>query len=177
MTCWLVPETHSRANVAVARHFAERVLCRADGLIAISESTRRDALRILNLRPEKVEVIYPGVSDAFFQTTPESAAAAAAKYGLERPYVLFVGTIEPRKNVDRLLDACGLALRQLLIVLAGLLGWVELSTVARLQLYPLLCAISATCLRKTASSRAGPLSRIPYEGSDRSGDGRRRARW
>jgi alpha-1,3-rhamnosyl/mannosyltransferase len=137
MTCWLVPETHSRANVAGARHFAERVLCRADGLIAISESTRRDALRILNLPPEKVEVIYPGVSDAFFQTTPESAGAAAAKYGLERPYVLFVGTIEPRKNVDRLLDAWAALAPSVRsefdLVLAGPLGWAEPSTVARLQ--------------------------------------------
>lgn len=137
MTCWLVPETHSLANVSAAHRFAQRVLCRADGLIAISESTRRDAVRILGLPPEKIEVIYPGVADAFFRTTPVSAGLAAAKYSLGRPYALFVGTIEPRKNVDRLLDAWATlspGLRsEFDLVLAGPVGWAEPSTMARLQ--------------------------------------------
>jgi glycosyltransferase involved in cell wall biosynthesis len=137
MTCWLVPGTHSRANVIAAHRFAGRVLRRADGLIAISENTRRDAVRILGLPPEKIEVIYPGVSDAFFHTTSESAAAAATTYGLERPYALFVGTIEPRKNVDRLIDAWAALAPGLRsefdLVLAGPLGWAKPSTVARLQ--------------------------------------------
>lgn len=140
MTCWLVPETHSRANVNAAHRFAERVLRRADGLIAVSESTRMDAVRILGLPAEKIEVIYPGVANAYFLTTPESASAAAAKYVLDRPYVLSVGTIEPRKNVDRLLDAWGEVSADLRsnydLVLVGPVGWAEPRTVARLQSPP-----------------------------------------
>ena len=73
MTCWLVPETHSTANVQASKLFAERVMRRADGLIAISESTRRDAVRILGLPEEKIEVIYPGVAEAFFSAAPGTA--------------------------------------------------------------------------------------------------------
>src|SRR5258708_23567461 len=57
MTCWLMPETHTAANVAMAKRFARKVLARADGLVAISESTRADSMRILGLTPERIEGI------------------------------------------------------------------------------------------------------------------------
>lgn len=137
MTCWLVPETHSAANVEGAKLFAERVLCRADGLVAISDSTRRDAVRILGLDPLRVEVIYPGVADAFFEATPQQARAAAEKYGLRRPYVLSLGTIEPRKNIDTLLDAWGqlpaAARAEFDLVAAGPAGWGDPATLERLR--------------------------------------------
>lgn len=128
MTCWLVPETHSARNVQGARLFAERVLRRAAGLIAISESTRQDAVRILGLDPGKIEVIYPGVAEAYFHARPAA---------VDRPYVLFVGTIEPRKNLDTLLDAWKQVREELRsafdLVVAGPAGWVRPSTLARLR--------------------------------------------
>ncbi|RPI19545.1 MAG: glycosyltransferase family 1 protein [Acidobacteriales bacterium] len=137
MTCWLVPETHSPRNVKGSRVFAERVVRRADGLIAISNSTRDDAVRILGLSPDRIAVIYPGVAEPFFQTTPNCARVAAAKYGLSRPYVLFVGTIEPRKNIDALLEAFAqlpASLRsEFELVLAGPAGWANPETLARLR--------------------------------------------
>src|SRR5256714_13604158 len=63
MTCWLAPETHTAANVAVAKTFATRVLARANGMIAISGSSRADAVRILGLDPGRIEVVYPGVAE------------------------------------------------------------------------------------------------------------------
>src|ERR1022692_2924630 len=74
MTCWLAPETHKADNVAKSKAFGEKVLARANGLIAISESTRLDAIRILELRPERIEVIYPGVAEAFFGAQPTARA-------------------------------------------------------------------------------------------------------
>jgi glycosyltransferase involved in cell wall biosynthesis len=129
MTCWLVPETHSPRNVWASQLFAERVLGRADGLISISESTRRDAVRLLGLEPDKVVVIYPGVADAFFRAAPAS--------GLSRPYILFVGTVEPRKNIDTLLDAYAQLPSSLRaefdLVLAGPAGWGDTATLERLR--------------------------------------------
>ena len=128
MTCWLVPETHSARNVQGARLFAERVMRRADGLVAISESTRQDAVRILGLDPARIEVIYPGIADAFFHARPAHA---------ERPYVLFVGTVEPRKNLDTLLDAWKQVRPELRgafdLMVAGPEGWGDASTLARLR--------------------------------------------
>ena len=136
-TCWLLPETHPPANVAADRAFGERILKRADGLIAVSEATRSDAVRLLKLPPEKIRVIHHGIADMYFRATAADAEAVRSRHGLRRPYVLFVGTIEPRKNVDLLLDAYqGLPAsirEEFELVLAGPPGWAQRATMARLQ--------------------------------------------
>ena len=128
MTCWLVPHMHSAANVRMAKKFADRVLRRADGLVAISQATKADAVRILNLDPDRIAVIYPGVAEAFFQTYPKPAG---------KPYILFIGTVEPRKNVGVLLDAYEQLPGQLRgefdLVLAGSPGWGDPAIMNRLH--------------------------------------------
>lgn len=137
MTCWITPEFHTPANVAAAKAFADRVVRHADGLIAVSEWTRNDAVRLLNLDPERVEVIYSGVADTFFHVTAADVSRARAKHKLARPYVLFVGTIEPRKNLDTLLDAWHQIVLlpsfsgEFELVLAGPVGWGETQVVER----------------------------------------------
>ena len=137
LTCWIMPEMHLPANVAAAKQFAERVLRRAGGLIAISECTRSDAVRVLGLSPEKIAVVYPGVAEAFFETTPAVIRAAREKHGLARPYVLFVGTVEPRKNLAVLLEAYGQLGRgvreEFELVVVGPAGWAEPSLTERLR--------------------------------------------
>jgi len=137
LTCWLLPEFHQPANVAAERRFAEHIWKRAAGLIAVSESTRRDAVRVLNLNPERIQVIYPGVAERFFETTAEASTLARLKYRLPRPYALYVGTVEPRKNLDRLLDAWqalpALLREQFDLVVAGPEGWQSAGTLARLR--------------------------------------------
>ncbi|HEY3440953.1 MAG TPA: glycosyltransferase family 1 protein [Paludibaculum sp.] len=128
MTCWKMPELHTAANVVADKRYAEKVLRRADGLIAVSEYSRRDAIELLGLRPEKIVAIPNGVSEEYFRAAPMRRA---------KPYVLTVGTIEPRKNIDRLLDAWE-ALRPELraeyeLIVAGPAGWASAPTIARLQ--------------------------------------------
>ena len=106
MTCWLMPEMHTAGNVTATKRYAERILRRADGLIAISESTRNDAVRILGLREDAIQVIYPGVSQAFFETIGcrpgtrpadlRPAQALSAVCGLRR------AAQEPRQRPGRL---------------------------------------------------------------------------
>jgi glycosyltransferase involved in cell wall biosynthesis len=140
LTCWVMPEMHRATTVAADKRFAQRIALRANGVIAISESTRRDAVEHLRLAPEKIEVIYPGVSEAFFNTRPEGVDAVKRKYGLAKPYLLFVSTIEPRKNADGLLDAyegIGDELRaEFELVLVGSIGWAAPATIARLRSPP-----------------------------------------
>ncbi|MBI3470689.1 MAG: glycosyltransferase family 4 protein, partial [Candidatus Solibacter usitatus] len=128
LTCWLVPRLHSASNVAMARKFAQRVLQRAAGIIAISENTRDDAVRVLGLDGRRIAVIYPGVAEAFFTAAPARR---------RKPYVLFVGTIEPRKNVAAILDAWALlpaARREEYdLVVAGSPGWGDPTVMARLR--------------------------------------------
>ncbi len=136
MTCWLMPELHPAANLRAERSFAQLVRGAA-GLIAISACTKNDAVRVLGLRPERITVIYPGIADSFFDPHPAAVEQVRARYGLARPFVLFVGTIEPRKNVDALLEAYG-GLPQSLreeyeLVVVGPSGWAPPETKARLQ--------------------------------------------
>lgn len=137
MTCWLMPEFHQSANVAAEKRFAEWIWKRASGLIAVSESTRRDAVRILGLNPDAIQVIYPGIAEPYFAAASATVAAARAKYGLGRAYVLYVGTVEPRKNLGRLLDAwqaLPVSIREEFeLVLAGPEGWQSAETMARLR--------------------------------------------
>jgi len=127
LTAWTVPECHRRAQIAADRMFAERILRRADGLIAVSEHTRKDAVEILGIRPEKIAVIYPGVAEEYFSVTEGQKEAAASAKQITRPYFLFVGTIEPRKNLTTLLDAWMLlpveVRRSTELIVAGMRGW------------------------------------------------------
>jgi alpha-1,3-rhamnosyl/mannosyltransferase len=136
MTCWLMPELHPAANRRADRNF-EAILRRADGLIAVSESTKRDAVRVLGLRPEKITVIHSGIAAAFFDPGTEAIDAVRVRYSLNRPFVLFIGTIEPRKNIDMLLDAfeaLPAAVRQEFdLVVAGPMGWASAETAARVR--------------------------------------------
>jgi glycosyltransferase involved in cell wall biosynthesis len=134
MTCLLMPRFHTPANVrAESRHY-DRVFKRGDGLIAISCSAKDDAVRLLHLNPDKIAVIYPGIPDRYFQAIPGDVRK---KYNLEKPFVLFVGTIEPRKNVDTLLDAwlqLPASIRDTHeLVFVGPIGWAGNATVNRLR--------------------------------------------
>lgn len=140
LTTLLVPELHAAANVRADQDFFERIASRAARLIAVSRHTLEDAVRWLRLDPDEIEVIHPGVADAFFSDPGGRTAGVRRRYGLGRPYALFVGTIEPRKNLDRLLDAwAGLprsVREEFDLVVAGPPGWSSASTLARLGAAP-----------------------------------------
>lgn len=137
MTCWLMPELHTSANVTADKRFSELVLKSASGLIAVSENTRQDAIRILNLDPSKVVTIHSGIPDSFFDATSQMGSVVAARYNLDKPFILAVGTVEPRKNLDTLLDAYLLLPQEIReehdLVLAGPMGWAASSTSQRIR--------------------------------------------
>jgi glycosyltransferase involved in cell wall biosynthesis len=123
--------------VVADKRFAEQVLKRASGMIAVSENTRQDAIRILDLDPSKVVTIHSGIPDPFFDVTAQMGSDAAARYNLMKPYILAVGTVEPRKNLDTLLDAYLLLPREIReahdLVLVGPMGWAASSTSRRIR--------------------------------------------
>jgi glycosyltransferase involved in cell wall biosynthesis len=126
-SCWTRPQDHTAANVAATHRYGEVILKRSDGLIAISEHTRRDAVEILGIPEQRIRTIYPGVADRFFTTVPAEAVTVRAKYALDAPYFLFVGCIEPRKNVRQLISAYeqlpASVRSDVRLVLAGPFGW------------------------------------------------------
>jgi len=128
LTSWIVPQLQKSANVKGDREFASRVLTAADGMIAVSENTRQDAIRILDFHPDKICVIHPGVPEAYFSAAPILRA---------RPYFLSVGTIEPRKNIDLLLTAWASLppsfREEHTLLIAGMEGWDSATTMSRLR--------------------------------------------
>jgi glycosyltransferase involved in cell wall biosynthesis len=134
-TALLMPEHHTPGNRLADQLFQQNVLSRADGLIAVSESTKRDAVRLAGLNPDKIRVIYSGI-DTRFQG-PHETEEIRHRYNLRKPYVLYVGTIEPRKNLHTLLDAW-LALpldlhREHELIFVGPAGWGSDGLMARIQ--------------------------------------------
>jgi len=137
MTAWLMPELHIAGNLKASGRNAGRLFQKADGLIAISRCTRDDAVRLLGLSAEKIAVIYPGIAPAFFQARPEPSGETIRRYGLNKPYALYVGSIEPRKNVGTLLDAWQELARDIReefdLVIAGPWGWGDRTVYQRLH--------------------------------------------
>lgn len=96
LSCWLMPGLFTEAQGKTSQLFAERILDHAAGLIAVSDSVRQDAIRLLGIDPEKITTIYPGVAGEYFDAKPAHR---------ERPYVLYADGSEPRRNLDALKDA------------------------------------------------------------------------
>ena len=136
LTSWILPELHPEANRRADGHLAEH-LRRARRIIAVSESTRNDAIRLLRIPPEKIVVIHSGVAESFFHVDPGSIAKVRARYGLTRPFVLSIGTVEPRKNLIGLVsafEALPAALQdEFDLVLAGPMGWANAATAQRVR--------------------------------------------
>lgn len=101
---------------------------RAAQVICDSEATRADVLELTKLPAERVTTVHLGVSQAW--SAPVGAAAVAEvvdRYGLDRPYLIALGTREPRKNLGRLIDAydrlCASGVVDWDLVITGAAGW------------------------------------------------------
>ncbi|MHB9032516.1 MAG: glycosyltransferase family 4 protein [Anaerolineae bacterium] len=113
-----------------ARYYGQidQAVLHADGIIAVSGSTKNDIVRLLGVPDNKISVIYEAASPAFRPLrTPEVNAHVHERFGLQPGFILFVSTIEPRKNLPALLRAY----RALIdnyhtttpLVIAGQKGW------------------------------------------------------
>jgi glycosyltransferase involved in cell wall biosynthesis len=123
---YLLTDTHATLNRAFLTLMLPRFLQHARGIIAISESTRRDMLRHYRIDERKVHMVHGGVAPRFGPVAADEVAQVRQKHRLPERFILAVGTIEPRKNLVRLLEAY----RSLLdrgstvgLVIAGRKGW------------------------------------------------------
>jgi glycosyltransferase involved in cell wall biosynthesis len=113
-----MPEAYSRIYVAYQRRMLPLIARRARLLITVSEFARTELVELLGLAPERVKVIPAGVEERFRPTVDPGPARRV--YGLQRPYVLALGTRSSRKNLAAL-EPAARALRERGIepVLAG----------------------------------------------------------
>jgi glycosyltransferase involved in cell wall biosynthesis len=112
----------------MSRHlnsWVPRSVARADHVIAVSQSTRRDLIELYRTSPDKVSVLYHGVTADFRPVNDASQLEAVRqKYGLgNQPFILSVGTIQPRKNYQRLIQAFAELPEEYSLVIVGSKGW------------------------------------------------------
>jgi glycosyltransferase involved in cell wall biosynthesis len=121
------PEAHpwsQRAYLDWSTRWSARA---ASALLADSEATRADLVRLYGTDPGKITVVYPGRDESLRRVDdPAEWARVRAAYGIVGEYVLHVGTVHPRKNLARLIDAFAQLQGDfpgLRLVLAGARGW------------------------------------------------------
>lgn len=103
-----------------------RAVSRADLILADSNATRIDLIELFDAPPERVRTLYSGCDALFRPITDQiELRRVRAAYLLEKPFILHVGTIEPRKNLERLIQAYSRLphRRELELVIAGGRGW------------------------------------------------------
>lgn len=122
----LRPELCSPKVVGPFSRGVARFVRDANAVLVYSESTRNDLIRLLGAPPEKITVAPLGVDDQFLPVDRDAAQARVREaLHLTCPYILFVGTIEPRKNIETLLAAYAALAGSLehRLVVAGAQGW------------------------------------------------------
>lgn len=124
-----VPEAASPRLKAYLDTVVPRSLQRADHVLADSQSTKDDIVEIYGLSPTRITPLLSGVSPQFKPLDHMQVAAVRHKYGLgDTPFILSVGTVQPRKNYARLVQALRLLRDHNLdinLVISGGKGWLE----------------------------------------------------
>lgn len=132
LTFLLYPDTMSEANLKRITQDIEYSIKRSDKIVTISQSSKRDLISKLHILSKDIEVIYPGVDYELFaaKCSEEEVARVRMKYHLPTTYVLYMGTLEPRKNIESIIKAFSLLRQQtskdmshVKLVLAGKKGW------------------------------------------------------
>ena len=105
---WSCPGTSTALDTLIHHHWLPRVLPRVDAVITVSKASKQDIVRFLGVSPARVRVIPEGVNGRFRPVAALEMARVRARYGLPDRYLLFVGSVEGRKNLRRLLEACSI---------------------------------------------------------------------
>lgn len=132
-----LPQYHLPLNRWFLDLMLPKFMQRANVVIAVSENTRRDVARLMQVPADKVVVIYEGVNDQFRPINdPARWELVRRKYNLPARYILFFSTIEPRKNLVTLLEAYAQLRKQMAdappLVVMGRKGWLYEDTLKRI---------------------------------------------
>ncbi|KKR31913.1 MAG: Glycosyl transferase group 1, partial [Candidatus Gottesmanbacteria bacterium GW2011_GWC2_39_8] len=124
------PEMFRKSDLWQLKLWTDYSIKKAKAVLTISESTKNDIVKLYRIPAEKITVTYPGYNaDKFkIQNSKFKIKEIKDKYKINGEYLLYVGTLQPRKNLIRLIDAFILSMQELndettILVLAGKKGW------------------------------------------------------
>jgi glycosyltransferase involved in cell wall biosynthesis len=125
-----MPERFPKAKRFYQTWLCEQSTRRARRVIAVSRQTADDLIKFFGTESQKIEVVYNGVAGHFSPLSPEKVTAFRLQENLPDRFLLYVGTLEPRKNLVRLLEAFArwrvsapAVDREIALILAGAKGW------------------------------------------------------
>lgn len=133
------PETMHNSNFKRLEKNLKYSVDRADIIITISENSKKEIAEYLKVRPDKIEIVPPGVEFQVYnkEFSKTELEKIKEKYNLPEEYVLYLGTLEPRKNIESIIDAFGLYKQKrknnLKLVIAGNKGWMYDSIFKRVK--------------------------------------------
>jgi glycosyltransferase involved in cell wall biosynthesis len=127
MSLRLYPGCHPLRRLLLNRPLMHVAIRRASSIVTVSNSARRDLLRLHGVAPDRVAVVHEAASPVFRPISDRARLEdVRARYGLPRQFMLYVGTIEPRKNLTRLMSAFAAARKAGIphhLVCVGPYGW------------------------------------------------------
>jgi glycosyltransferase involved in cell wall biosynthesis len=101
----LFPETFSARDKLILGSLVPRTLRTARAIITVSESSKRDIIKCYRTPPDKIAVVYQPIAPAFRRLPRDAGQEARARLGVQGPFILAVGNLQPRKNLPRLIRA------------------------------------------------------------------------
>ena len=141
-SAWRFTWHHHRLATIVERVLARVAYRRSRHLLAISEFTKQEANHWLNIPARRITVTPLAVDHASFRPRKLSSSEAQtlrSRYHLPEKFILYLGTLEPRKNLSRLIQAYGMIQDKIVptkLVLAGVPGWFSESILSRAKQNP-----------------------------------------
>lgn len=147
LTFLLYPETMEEANLKRLKKNLAYAIERADKVITISQSSKRGLIEYLKVPEGKIEIIYPGVDSEEFskEYSSKEKQRVKEKYHLPEEYILYMGTLEPRKNIETIVSAFHRfkahyrqETKKIKLVIAGKKGWQYESIFKRVEILDLV---------------------------------------
>jgi glycosyltransferase involved in cell wall biosynthesis len=116
------PELFTKKDLFMLRYWGKYSVGRAQKIITISESSKNDIIKAYKVPAQKVKVVYPGIKKIEAGKTL-NMEELNSKFGINGKYILFVGTLQPRKNIVRLIQAFSKLETDVNLVIVGKKGW------------------------------------------------------
>ena len=103
---WTDPGRERTLPGAVHLRLARRALARAARVLAVSQATQREVARVFALPEQRIEVVYNALDERFvLEPPPGDSARILERHAVSYPYVLYAGSVQPQKNLARLVEA------------------------------------------------------------------------
>lgn len=137
------PHTVNKKTMKMLDYNLKKTCMRADHIITISEFSKREIIKYMKVPSDKISIMPCGVDLSIYHPnyTKKEIDRVKKKYNIENDYMLYLGTLEPRKNIERLVEAYSILKRNMCtppkLVLAGKKGWLYDTIFKKIELYRL----------------------------------------